>query len=240
PAGATQVHLQVIPFNNDGPGADLYLGSPATSFDIPAPPAWYGLLPDLTYTVRVQVSDASSGVALNDPSWSTPAQRQFRTPKVDSNGITAVSPAAGGTVSTLTPMLQWANPRADVFYYEVQVSKDSSFNTNPATASAMVYWELRHGGVTNPMDSYTVPSSFPLENNTSYFWRVRPRVQGDGTPVAWSSPFTFSTRQTSPSPSPLPSPSPSGGPAPTSGDRIAFVSDRGGGLNDIWVVRPDG
>ena len=68
PAGTTQYHLQVIPANNDGPGVDVHIGSAGTSFPIPAPPQWYGLLPDITYTWQVRVSDASTFIALDDPS----------------------------------------------------------------------------------------------------------------------------------------------------------------------------
>ena len=75
-------------------------------------------------------------------------------------------------------------------------------------------FELRHGGATAPPRSYTVPSGFPLQPATTYHWRVRPRVQGDGTPVAWSEVFTFVTQggsapPASPAPSPVPSPAPS-------------------------------
>src|SRR5437867_2720975 len=58
PMGVTQYQLQVVPFNNDGPGVDLHLGRNDAAYKIPAPPLWYGLLPDMTYTWRVRVSDA--------------------------------------------------------------------------------------------------------------------------------------------------------------------------------------
>ena len=194
PPDTSQYHLQIIPFNNDGPGVDLHVGSPDTSFQVPPPPEWYGLLPDMTYTWRVRVSDAASFVELDDPSWSDWAEQMFRSPAVASMTISAVAPANGASVTTLTPTLQWANSRSDVFYYEVQLSKDQTFNTDPATATAMIYWELRHGGATNPPNSYTVPAAFPLEPKTTYFWRVRPRVQGDGAPVAWTQNFSFKTQ----------------------------------------------
>lgn len=38
PVGTTQVHLEVLPFGNDGPGVNAYLGSPASSLQIPPPP----------------------------------------------------------------------------------------------------------------------------------------------------------------------------------------------------------
>lgn len=195
PTGTTQYHLQVIPVNNDGPGVDLHVGSPDTAFQIPPPPQWYGLLPDMGYTWRVRASNAGTFVDLSDPSWSSWAQRTFRTPAVSSATISVVSPPNNGSAVTITPTLQWANSRSDVFYYEVQLTKDRSFNTDPATATAMVYGELRHGGATSPPNSYTVPASFPLENNVTYFWRIRPRVQGDGTPLPWSAPWMFTTAQ---------------------------------------------
>ena len=42
--------------------------------------------------------------------------------------------------STLT----WANSRGDVFYYELQLSRDPSFNTDGVTAIAPVYGALIH------------------------------------------------------------------------------------------------
>lgn len=253
-SGATQVHLQVIPVNNDGPGIDAYVGSAITSFAIPPPPLWYGLLPDMAYTWRLQVSDALTSVPLDDQSWSPWVEQHFRTPVVSSDNLTLTTPSNGATVGSRTPVLQWANSRSDVFYYEVQVSKDPGFNTDPATATTTVYWELRHGGVTNPLNSYTAPSGFPLDDNATYYWRVRPRVQGDGTPALWSWPSSFHVNlaaqpvpTATPTPSPLPTftptptatPTPPSGPPALSGERLAFVSARDG-PGEIWVVRPDG
>ncbi len=86
--------------------------------------------------------------------------------------------------------LRWSDSAAGVFYYEVQVSGDSRFDVNPATATSFVWWNLVHGGVTNPLDSWQTPA---LQPSTAYFWRVRPRVQGDGMPVGWSPTFLFKT-----------------------------------------------
>lgn len=37
-------------------------------------------------------------------------------------------------------------------------------------------------GLTQPLNSWTTRALTP---GVTYYWRVRPRVQGDGTPVAW-------------------------------------------------------
>src|SRR5207248_5996906 len=113
----------------------------------PAPPAWYGLLPDMTYRWRVRVSDSSSFVDLADPSWSPWSAATLRTPKVDGRTIAAASPPNGVTATTTSPTLQWINSRTDVFYYEIQLSKGATFTTDPAAATAAVYWNLVHGGV---------------------------------------------------------------------------------------------
>ena len=77
----------------------------------------------------------------------------------------------------------------DVYYYELQVSADPQFRTG-ADAVASVWWNLVHGGVSSPANSWRTP---PLEANAAYYWRVRPRVQGDGDTVPWSVTFTFET-----------------------------------------------
>ena len=188
-SGVTQTHLQVSPANNDGPGIDLVLGTSDTSFAIPAPPAWYGLLPGMTYTWRVRASDSAAAVDLADPSWSDwSAPSSFRTPPVDAGTLTLTTPPSGAAVTNATPTLVWSDSHPNAWYYEVQVSKDPAFGSG-----AFLYWELRHGGVTSPPRSYTIPAAFPLESGTRYSWRVRPRVQGDGVPVAWSAPATFTT-----------------------------------------------
>lgn len=193
PPEARQVQLQVIPALNDGPGVDLVFGSPITSFQIPAPPNWYGLLPDMTYTWRIRSTPAEVFVPAEHPSWTPWSTATFRTGPIDSTIVSAASPAPGATVSSVTPTLTWASSRPDVFYFEVQVAKDPLFNPDPATAIGPIYWALIHGGVSTPADSYVIPASAPLERNTTYYWRVRPRIQGDGTPVPFSGNFSFRT-----------------------------------------------
>ncbi|MCX6024135.1 MAG: hypothetical protein NTZ05_20865, partial [Chloroflexi bacterium] len=78
------------------------------------------------------------------------------------------------------------------FYYEIQLSSDPLFNTDPFSATAAVYWNLIHGGQTSPQNSWAVPASARLDaDGRRYYWRVRPRVQGNGTPVNWGLPFWF-------------------------------------------------
>lgn len=61
------------------------------------------------------------------------------------------------------------------------------------TATAAVYWNLVHGGVTTPQNSWRVPEAYPLVGGATYYWRVRPRVQGDGLAVDWSDKWRFVT-----------------------------------------------
>ncbi len=187
--GVTQTHLQVVPYNNDGPGVDLILSMPESKLSLPAPPNWYGLLPAMSYSWRVQVSDATVSVNVDDPSWSDwSAQWTFRTPPIGPESISLVEPAVNTAVVSLTPTLVWGDSNPNAWYYEVQVSRDPSFGPG-----AFLYWELRHGGVTSPPRSYAIPGQFPLEAGQRYFWRVRPRVQGDGAPPPWTAPSTFLT-----------------------------------------------
>lgn len=191
PGGATQYHIQVIPSGNDGPGIDLQLGAIGDSYTVPPPPRWYGLLPDMTYTWQVRVSDAPTTVPDTDASWGPWSERKFRTPKAVSDTIAPATPTTGEVVLTKNPVLQWVNSNREIFYYEIQLSKDRTFNTDRPTATAPVYWELRHGGRSSPLNSYAIQDQFPLDDNTTYYWRVRPRVQGDGQPVAWSATSSF-------------------------------------------------
>lgn len=200
PPGTTQFNVRVEPFNRDGPGIDLLIADAGlvaqASYKIQAPEMGVGnyvMLPGMTYTWSVRTSSAPVALGSDDSQWGAWASSAFRTPPPSSEAIAPVGPQNDVTVDSLTPTLQWSNTDRRIFYYEVQVSKDPTFNTDPATASAMVYWELRHGGVTQPLNSYTIPAAFPLEAATAYQWRVRPRVQGDGSPVEWTNARRFRT-----------------------------------------------
>lgn len=192
PNGATQQHLQVAPKSLDGPGIDTLLEGQVTSFLVPAPPSWYGLLPDMTYVWRVRASAANTALDANSPLWSPWTERTFRTPMATTSSVRQTSPAHDASVPNVRPSLQWSAPNA-LFYFELQLSTDPTFTTDPATATAAVYSALVHGGVTAPPNSYQPPADAPLQPNALYHWRVRPRVQGDGTPLPWTSTFTFTT-----------------------------------------------
>ena len=190
PAGTTQVHLQIIPANNDGPGVNLILEN-STSFNVPAPPTWYGLLPGMTYTWRVQATAKQTFAPENDPTWGPwSSGSTFRTPTRRATRVLIVSPEDGGTIlATSSQLLRWQNTDSDVFYYEIQVSTDPNFGEQGAVAA--VWANLIHGGVSNPTNSW---QTLPLAEKTTYYWRVRPRIQGDGTPTIWDKVWSFKTR----------------------------------------------
>ena len=171
-AGASGYRVQVTPFGNDGPGVDLLLAGDQWNFQIPPPPQWYGLLPDMTYTYAVR---PLYHIAAENPPI---ASGSFRTPVVALGAVTYYSLTA--PAPTCMPALTWTAP-PEIFYFEVRVSKDRWFGAQGPTA--MVYHELVHGGLTG--NSYTIPARYPLEAGATYHWQVRPRIQGDGAPISW-------------------------------------------------------
>ena len=193
PPGTTWFQVQVIPFNEDGPGINLVIGDGAqvraAQYQVMAPNFGsadpnYVLLPDMTYLWRVRTSTVLTNPTEAD--WSAWAASSFKTPPASSSTISRVAPPFYGEVRTLTPTLTWANSDPAVFYYEVQLSKDFEFGPN-----AILYSEYVHGGASTPLNSYVVPEAFPLEAGAFYYWRVRPRIQGDGDPLPWSSTYVF-------------------------------------------------
>ena len=195
PPETTWFQVQVIPFNEDGPGINLVIGDSAqvraAQYQVMAPNFGsadpnYVLLPDMTYLWRVRTSTVLTNPTEAD--WSAWAASSFKTPPASSSTITRVAPPLYGEVSTLTPTLTWANSNPAVFYYEVQVSRDFEFGPN-----AFLYSEYVHGGASTPPNSYVVPEAFPLEAGAIYYWRVRPRIQGDGDPLPWSRINVFQT-----------------------------------------------
>ena len=188
PPGTTWFQVQVIPFNEDGPGINLVIGDgalvQAAQYQVLGPNFGsadpnYVMLPDMTYLWRVRTSTVLTNPTEAD--WSAWAVSSFKTPPASSSTITRVAPPFFGEVRTLTPTLTWANSNTAVFYYEVQLSRDYEFGPN-----AFLYSEYVHGGASTPANSYVVPAAFPLEAGEIYYWRVRPRIQGDGDPLPWS------------------------------------------------------
>lgn len=188
PPRTTWFQVQVIPFNEDGPGINLVIGDSAqvraAQYQVMAPNFGsadpnYVMLPGMTYLWRVRTSTVLTNPTEAD--WSAWAVSSFKTSPASSSTITRVAPPFFGEVSTLTPTLTWANSNTAVFYYEVQLSRDYEFGPN-----AFLYSEYVHGGASTPANSYVVPEAFPLEAGEIYYWRVRPRIQGDGDPLPWS------------------------------------------------------
>lgn len=190
-ANIKQFQVQVIPFNNDGPGINLIIGAQElvqSGKFIVSPPEFgkgnYVMLPGMSYTWRIRTTSSTNpNIKEDDPSWSAWSKDTFRTGNVSSETIKLLEPA--------TP-IRWENSNPNVFYYEVQVSEDPTFNTDPQTTTAAVYWNLVHGGVSNPPNSWTAPEGI-LKPGTTYHYRVRPRVQGNGTPVAWTPSSSLTT-----------------------------------------------
>lgn len=212
PVGVSQLKLELSPYNNDGPGIQMIYGDPFVihtfgeiGHQIVDPEIGVGnyvLLPDMSYKVRVWVSDAETPLTWLSPEWETfkpwphrvdkrpAAELDVHTPKRSSTGMVSVYPKMNEVIGIKRPKLQWSNSDKDVYYYEIQASKDCTFNTDPQTAVASVWHNLVHGGVSNPLNSWQTPD---LESDTEYCWRVRPRIQGDGIPVAWGQTSKFKT-----------------------------------------------
>jgi uncharacterized protein YkwD len=199
PQDTTQVQMQVIPSGNDGPGLNLIIGDPqavaSKQYALTPPQVGQGnylLLPGMTYSWRVRFSNKPTFAGEDDSSWGawTPGD-PFRTPAPSIKGLQVVAPTEGAKMPSSGPVtLQWSHNDSSLFYYEVQVSGDRRFDTNPASATSFVWWNLIHGGQSSPINSWQTP---PLTEGTTYFWRVRPRVQGDGAAVSWSPTWSFTT-----------------------------------------------
>ena len=208
PFGTTQYQLLVAPFNGDGPGINLIVGDTqmvsSSSFTI-NPPVFgvgnYVLLPGMSYSWQIRTTNYALPLGVNASLWGPwSGASTFRTANPSSANIAPVSPGNGGTISGSEVNVQWQDSATDIFYYEVQVSTDPQFRTD-SNAVASVWHNLVHGGVTNPPNSWHTPH---LSAGTTYYWRVRPRVQGDGTPVSWSPAWSFKTQGSAPAPAPNP------------------------------------
>jgi len=99
----------------------------------------YVLLPGMSYVWRIRTSPSREAIG---------------------TGLSLLTPASDSTVGSLTPTLTWSHSDDRLFYYEVQLSKDRTFTTG-AGATAAVFYELVHGGLTEPLDSYNLRAQFP-------------------------------------------------------------------------------
>lgn len=198
PSGTAQYHIQVTPLSNDGPGIDLIIGDLAqvasAMYTIMSPVMGQGnyvLLPGATYNWSVRTTNKQGNISSTDPSWGPwSVIRTFKTPRPSAASLTLnpVTPSA-------TPTLSWKDSNTSNFYYEIQLSQDRTFNVDPATATAAVYWNLIHGGVTDPLNSWKT-AGLTLENGKTYFWRVRQRVQAtpngpDQVGISWTATASF-------------------------------------------------
>ena len=236
PAGATQVQVRVNPWEDDGPALNLILGA-VDSLQIPQPPEWQGLLPDMTYTWAVRAADAPTPLPADHSAWGPWAERSFRTPAASSATISLHKPPRGSTVASVTPTLSWIDRRTEVFYYEVQISRDSSFGEGVLGQWASIHWGIAQTSQPGDPTAYTVPAAQSLEDNAPHYWRVRPRVQGDGQPVPWTSPGYFEL--VTAAGRVAPTPTPTSAPRSVAAGKLAFVSDRDGNT-EIYTAQPDG
>lgn len=194
PPGATHYQLVITQAGQSQP-IIRFVDRISDSYTIPAPPQWFGMLPGTTYQWSVRVNNAPGPVPDNHPSWGPWSEvYSFRTPVPPSSLLGPAYPPHGAVVSTVTPRLQWGDPTPGVFLYEVQVSRDPSFETDPAKASAPVYWETVHGGMTTPPNSYQVPDRYPLQRGSTYYWRVRPAMPAGVPPAPWGATWTFTVQ----------------------------------------------
>ena len=99
----TWFQVQVIPFNEDGPGINLVIGDgalvQAAQYQVRGPNFGsadpnYVLLPDMTYLWRVRTTTVLTNPTEDD--WSAWAVSSFKTPPASSSTITPVAPPAFG------------------------------------------------------------------------------------------------------------------------------------------------
>lgn len=233
PAGTRQYQVKITPYNNDGPELDLSISDPAkvASQSFVVEPPEFGvrlqwMLPGMSYFWKVRVSDSASQISEEDASWSpwsetwrfvTKMPDYYRPEKPVSPRNNAILPDNTSAVFT------WPSFSSTLFYYEIQVSTDSKFRTGP-DAIAAVWHMLIHGGLNPPLNSWLPP---PLEPGRTYYWRVRPRVQGDGTPEKWTPRSAGIEVYWSFFTPPIPA--------------IAFWSNRGRyDYGEIYLINPDG
>lgn len=192
PAGATQYQIKVIPFNNDGPGINL-IRNVETSFTIQPPDISLGtnfvMLPGMSYELWMRVTDANIAIDENSSLWGPWVKAKFRTP-VSSYTLSSLHPASSKTTGP-KPILQWEAANNSIFYWEIQVSPKPVFPDD-----TWRWHNLFHGGILPVSNAWIVPESLPAG---TYYWRVRPRIQGDGTPEQWGPAWRFTVDPSKPS-----------------------------------------
>lgn len=223
PPTATQLRYGVYPSSSpttgmpDGPAIEMIVGDPRVMADIKnngrlfidAPKMGEGPYTLLPGEYNFKICDSEE---LKSVSWLPLAQWEpliqiwpgglsiqkrcvdgkFDTRDANFSAATlqAVNLAKGEIYNGKTARLQWADANNTIFLYDVQVAGNQRFDTNPATADTFVWENTIHGGVARPNDTWKTP---PLTPDTAYFWRVRPRVQGQNVPTAWGPTWTFKT-----------------------------------------------
>ena len=203
--------LKIFIRQEDGPAITLVIGAPSVidqirngEYKVEAPDMITGknfiLLHDQLVTASLWGTNEDSSTKPGQaPEWdsaawtqhkawpdltvpSTEAKGTWRTPK----STNIIGNLTGAKIAGLTQTIRWSNSDPTAFYFEVQMSGDTRFDPNPDTATSFVYWNLVHGGQTE--NTWTVPDNASLAPG-KYFFRVRERVQGSGTPAAWSPAF---------------------------------------------------
>lgn len=192
----------------DGPGISLVIGDVDAILAFirgertePAPDVANGkgfiLLHDQLVRTQVCFAEPEAQPDWNSSDWFTRkrpngdvisncASITQRTPK----STAVMSNATEARIASNTPTVKWNTSDNTAWYDEVQLSGDTRFDPNPDTATSFVYWNLVHAGQSQPKNSWTVPKDAALAPG-KYYWRVRERVQGSGTPAKWSEPFAF-------------------------------------------------
>lgn len=194
PPGSTHFQMIITPAGNEAASV-RFVQTIGSTYSIPGPPAWYGVLPDTLYYWRVRVNNAPGPVPDDHSSWGPWSEVwSFQTPAASGALLEPIAPVANGTVTSVTPTLTWLSADGRLFYFEIQISQDSAFTTDPAKAWTSVYWETVHGGLSAPPNSYTVSKWYPLERGKTYYWRMRPAALRPGQQVSWSPTWKFSVR----------------------------------------------
>jgi len=133
----------------------------------------------------------------NSPLWGKWSKASFRTP-MPSYTLSSLNPTAANIKAVgPRPILQWKSTNNSLFYWEVQVSPLQDFGDNTWRWHNLVHGAVKHHeGEAQLTNIWFIPQE--LDAGT-YYWRVRPRVQGDGTPAKWGPTWSFRVDPNKPS-----------------------------------------